>query len=520
MKKDTIVFVAITDYDNLGVGYMAALLKDAGFITKIIDFRAGKPGLLRRLKKIDPLIVGFSLIFLNNFSRFCGLIKYLRDNGINCHFTAGGHYASLRHEFVFQNIPELDSIIRFEGEYPLLELAKQIAEKKEWKNIDSLAFRENDKIVTNPVRPPEKDLDKLPYPLRSSLKEYAFGKKFTTILAGRGCLHNCSFCNTREFYRQAKGPIKRIRKPESVAGEMSFLYNEQRCSVFIFHDDDFPVKSLSIPDWTERFCTDLQKTELNKKILWKINCRTDDVEEERFSLMKNNGLYLVFIGLEDGTDTGLKRLNKQLNISDNIKGISILKKLKIDFDYGFMLFQPTTTFSTLSENLDFLQVLCGDGYTPVTFLRLIPLYDTKIERELREEGRLIHTNGTDDYEFHEGSMNRYYKFIMSCLAEWQGSPQGLENISKWARNYCSVYKRYYKADSASRGICRKIKKIIGESNIFLLGTMKELAVVFETGSVSDDELFLRTFKQKIAVKHDYFKKEIIKTMGELVSLAG
>ena len=29
MKKDTIVFIAITDYDNLGVGYMAALLSEA-----------------------------------------------------------------------------------------------------------------------------------------------------------------------------------------------------------------------------------------------------------------------------------------------------------------------------------------------------------------------------------------------------------------------------------------------------------------------------------------------------------
>jgi hypothetical protein len=42
MKNKTVVFVAITDYDNLGVGYMAALLSEAGYKTRIIDFRIRK----------------------------------------------------------------------------------------------------------------------------------------------------------------------------------------------------------------------------------------------------------------------------------------------------------------------------------------------------------------------------------------------------------------------------------------------------------------------------------------------
>ena len=94
MIKDTIVFVAITDYDNLGVGYMAALLSEAGYQTKIIDFRVRKSVLVKILQKLDPLLVGFSIIFLNHINRFIGLIKYLRDEEINCHFTAGGHYAT------------------------------------------------------------------------------------------------------------------------------------------------------------------------------------------------------------------------------------------------------------------------------------------------------------------------------------------------------------------------------------------------------------------------------------------
>jgi anaerobic magnesium-protoporphyrin IX monomethyl ester cyclase len=518
MKKDMVVFVTITDYDNLGIGYMSAVLEKSGYNTKIIDFRRKRSDLLKSLKKTDPLIIGFSIIFLNHIDQFTDLIKYLRYNGIVCHFTAGGHYASLRHEELFQIIPQLDSIIRFEGEYPMLELVKCISNNLEWKRIPGLAFKEDDKIITNPVWPPENDLDKFPYPTRSSLKEYAFGKKFTVILAGRGCTHNCSFCNTRIFYHQARGPVKRIRKPESVAGEMNFLFKEKGCSVFIFHDDDFPVKSSGSQNWVMKFCNELERTGLSKKIMWKINCRTDDIEEQSFSLMKKNGLFLVFLGLEDGTNKGLKRLNKQLDVNDNIRGLNILKKLNIGFDYGFMLFQPSTTFITLNENLDFLRLVCGDGYTPVTFLRLIPLYETQAEKELRDAGRLIRTNGTEDYKFSEEAMNMYYSYAMSCISEWQNSPDGLEITAKWARNYCLVYQHYYDVDPEGIKICNRIKKIISDSNIFLLDFMKDLAEVFESGSDKYSEQMLIDFNEKIEVNHNYFRKEIINTMAELVTL--
>jgi radical SAM superfamily enzyme YgiQ (UPF0313 family) len=366
---------------------------------------------------------------------------------------------------------------------------------------------------------PEKDLDKFPYPTRSPLKEYAFGKKFTVILAGRGCMHNCSFCNTRTFYQQAKGPVKRIRKPESVVAEMSSLVKDKDCSVFIFHDDDFPVKSSRTQNWLMKFCSELERNGPGRKVMWKINCRTDDVDEDSFSLMKKNGLFLVFLGLEDGTNQGLKLLNKQLDVNDNIRGLDTLKKLNIGFDYGFMLFQPSTTFRSLNENLEFLRLVCGDGYTPVTFLRLIPLYETLAEKELRDAGRLIHSNGNEDYKFSEEGMNRYYSFAMSCISEWQNSPEGVEITAKWARNYCLVYEYYYDVDREGAKICKRIKKIISKSNIFLLDFMKDLAYIFESGSDIYSGQKLNDFKEKIEKNHNYFRREIINTMAELVTLA-
>lgn len=507
------------DYDNLGIGYMASILSQAGIKSKTVDFHKNKQEILRIIKKTDPLLIGFSILFHNHINIFFDLVNFLRKEGILCHFTAGGHYASLKPAQLFDFIPLLDSIVRFEGEYTLLELVKCISSGEDWRRTKGIAYRQNGEIIMNTLRPLEKDLDKFPFPVRSPLKEYAFKKKFATIIAGRGCIYNCSFCNTREFYHQASGPIKRIRKPEMVIREMKYLNNKKGCSVFLFQDDDFPLKSKLFPSWITSFCCELERTGLNKKVIWKMACRPDEIEEEIFLLMKNNGLYQVFLGIEDGTDIGLKRLNKHMTVEKSLKGINILRKLKIDFDYGFILFQPLTTFRSLDENLDFLKQICGDGQTPVSFLRLITLYETRVEKELSKAGRLIESDGIKEYSFLQEAMNRYYDFIMDCFTEWLRYPDGVENVAKWARNYCSVFLHYFYVLPEATKFYKKIKKIISESNLFLLDTMKELSVTFKTGDYKKDTEFLDCCKKKIKIKHDHYRNKIIQTMAEVLSFA-
>jgi radical SAM superfamily enzyme YgiQ (UPF0313 family) len=302
-----------------------------------------------------------------------------------------------------------------------------------------------------------------------------------------------------------------------VIREMEYLYNKRGCSVFLFQDDDFPVMSKLSPEWIRIFCSELERTGLNKKVIWKIACRPDEVKEETFLLMKNNGLFQVFLGIEDGTDDGLKRLNKHMTVEKSIKGINILKKLKIDFDYGFILFQPGTTFKSLIENLGFLQKICDDGYTPVTFLKLIPLYDTRVEKELSETGRLFDSDGVKEYCFPEEAMNNYYDFIMDCFTEWLRYPDGVENVAKWARNYCSVFLNYFYDLPEAAKFSGKIKRIISESNLFLLDNMGELADIFKTVKDQKNQVFFDKRRKKIKTKHDQYRDKIILTMADMLS---
>ena len=519
MNTHPVIFIAFEEFDNLGVGYLVSLLSEAGYKSKIIDFHCGKKKILETLKKEKPLIVGFSLIFQYHINEFKELISYLRKEGIKCHFTAGGYYASLRFDDLFKHIPSLDSIVRFEGEYPILELVNCIQTKTDWRKVKNIAFKDNGRIIANALQSPEEDLDKLPFPERSGTREYALGKKFATIIAGRGCVNNCSFCNTREYFKQSLGPYKRLRSPENVVRELEFLFSEKECSVFLFEDDDFPVNTKNGSDWIKEFCNELKRKKLVDKIIWKINCRPDEVEFNQFSLMKRHGLYLVFLGIDDGTDIGLSRLNKHMTIKESLHGIDILKRLEISFDYGFMLFQPTSTFKSVSDNLDFLTLICGDGYTPLIFLKLRPYFDTLIEKELRKEGRLKGKPGFLDYDFLNISLNHFHEFLSDCLTEWLRSPDGFVNLSRWARNYATVFSSYNEISPEFLIIKSDIKEVVSKSNLFLLDTMKKLIPIFESGKYNPIKYTdLTEYRENIIISHAHYKERIINSIKQICNL--
>ena len=520
MNSDPVVFIAFEEFDNLGIGYLSSVLSENGYRSSVIDIRDGKEEILNILLTTKPLIVGFSVIFQYHIYEFEELIIFLRRGGIECHFTAGGQYASMRYEELLNIIPSLDSIVRFDGEYTFLELVNCISSGKNWKEITGIVYKNNNQVIVNRLRTVEKDLDKFPLPMRSPLKEYAFGRKFATILAGRGCIYNCSFCYLREYYNLSTGPVKRIRKPEKVVWEIELLHHKMDCSVFLFQDDDFPVKTNNGAGWIRKFCSELNSKNLVNNIIWKINCRPDEVNYDSFALMKKHGLFLVFLGIEDGTDIGLVRLNKHNTVAKSVEGINILKTLNIGFDFGFLLFQPWSTFKSVIDNLNFLEEICGDGFSPVTFMKMMPYSGTPVEKELGDLGRLKGKPGFLDYDFEVCALDHYYKFTTDCFSEWLRDPDGIVNVTKWCRNYISDCTHFFEIIPEINGLSAELKGITAESNIFLLNTMKELAGIFESGKYNKlDYNDLKHFKRNIKRKHKFYTDQIRNVILTLRALA-
>ena len=111
---------------------------------------------------------------------------------------------------------------------------------------------------------------------------------------------------------------------------------------------------------------------LADKAIWKISCSAEYVEADLFGAMRTAGLFLVYMGIEFGVESGLEILFKQMTIAGNIAAVDTLKALDLDFSYGFMLFDPSSTFELVRGNIAFLRRIVGDGSAPAVFSRMLP----------------------------------------------------------------------------------------------------------------------------------------------------
>ena len=127
-----VVLIGFRRAENLGLGYLASTLRARGYRVEILEFEDTVENIVAAVRRHDPILVGFSLIFQFYIERYAALIRTLRTHGVNAHFTIGGHFPTLSYRHTLDLIPELDSVVRFEGESTLLELADCLSTARPW----------------------------------------------------------------------------------------------------------------------------------------------------------------------------------------------------------------------------------------------------------------------------------------------------------------------------------------------------------------------------------------------------
>jgi radical SAM superfamily enzyme YgiQ (UPF0313 family) len=423
----------------------------------------------------------YSLIFQYYLPKFATLASYLRDNGVNCHFCAGGHYPSLRYAEMLAMAPALDSIVRCEGELTLAELVTCLAEGRDWHQVTGIAYRSATGCIATPPRALIAELDELPYPDRPFEDPAILGKKSCPILASRGCARHCSFCSIRQFYINAPGRKVRVRDPEKVVAEMRCLHTERRDSIFLFQDDDFPVRGEFGRRWVERFVDALRTKGLADRIIWKISCRADEVEPVLFSRMREAGLYAVYLGLESGNEDGLRALNKNLTVETSLRAIAMLKSMDLSVGYGFMLFDPSSTFASVRENVSFLRQIAGDGSMEAHFCRMVPYAGTPIEASLARESRLRGSAIDPSYEFLDPRMDKFFNMLDPVTTGWINAPDGPANQIMWVWQEYWVLKRLFPPLDGFETYRQFLRSITQRSNEYLLDLVEKASYVFEAG---------------------------------------
>jgi radical SAM superfamily enzyme YgiQ (UPF0313 family) len=506
------MLVGFQEQSNLGLGYLSAVLKQHGYRVDVFDFDQDPAVIVRHARSSNPMLIGFSLIFQFYVERFAKLVRMLRQEGVDCHFTMGGHFPSLSYRHAFELMPEVDSIALFEGEITLLELTDVLSLGGPWRDIQGLAYRHGAEVVANRMRPLLRDLDELPYPERNDIRPmFMVGRKAMPIVASRGCIRTCSFCSIHVYYRSAPGKIVRTRKPTSVVEEMRALYDDQRVRVFLFQDDDFPLYGPKWRKWANDFVDELYRQKLAGNVIWKINCRADAVDAELMARMRDAGLYVVYMGLESGSEAGLETLHKEITIRENLKAVETLKGLGLHFEYGFMLFDPSSSFETIAESLAFLRTIVGDGSAPASFCRMVPYDGTPIKDELVRSGRFKGDICNPDYDFLDPRIEDLFHALnrMVHVSGWIHGVEALTPQLQCANTEIAVMERLFSPLSGLGAYKEAIEALTRAANETLFSIVEDTWRAFKDGNVPawTPELVRKetiSFRERLFALHDEF----------------
>lgn len=432
-RPQRVLLVGFQDQDNLGLGYLVSAVTEAGHSADVVTYQSDPEPLLERVRAEAPDLIGFSLIFQYMAPDFARVIQALREAGVTAHITMGGHYPSFDHAEVLRRMPGLDSIVRFEGEVTLADLLHRMAGGRDWRETDGIAYRLADGTIhSNRPRAPVADLDELPWPDRSNIVCETHSFPTAAILGSRGCPWKCSFCSIRPFYEAQGGELRRLRRPERVVDEMVELFESRSVSTFLFQDDDFLASGRRAREWAGSIAGLIQDRGYAGRIVFKISCRSDEIEEATIRRLMAGGLTHVYMGVESGDDTSLLNMNKKIKPETHLRAGRILKSLGLSFDFGFMLMDPWSTFDSVRTNIDFLEEIVGDGWSVAPFCRMLPYAGTPVRRRLEEEGRLLGSPFEPDYRFLDPRLDLFYDWLLATFHTRNFTSAGLCQTLRYA----------------------------------------------------------------------------------------
>jgi len=276
------------------------------------------------------------------------------------------------------NQPCVDYLVLGEGEIPLKNLLDNIDSTNNLRQIRSIVFKDNHKIINTGRAELNQDLDSLPFPARhlTHYKKYSSvlskTNPVTTMFTSRGCPYNCLFCD-----RPTLGKIFRARSAKNVVDEMEEC-QKMGIKEILIYDDTFTVNRQRVID----ICSEIQKRNLN--INWDVRARVDTVDENLLKAMKVSGCQRIHYGVEAGTQKILDVLRKGITLEQVEKAFRLSRKIGLETLAYFMIGSPTETKEDILETIKFAKKLKPD-FAHITITTPFPstdLYRMGLEQKI------------------------------------------------------------------------------------------------------------------------------------------
>ncbi len=374
---------------QMGIAQLSSVLKKAGHQTDllVLDRKYKKRNFTltdNKFKSAQYGVVCFSSVY-SEFEFIKEIAQYIKDR-FNVFSILGGVHATISPEESYLDI--FDSLCIGEGEDAMLELADRLEKGADISSVRNLWLKQNGKVIRNKTREFIQDLDSLPFVERDLWQPLIFDKNTRlTILLGRGCPYNCTYCCNHRIREVASGKYVRMRSVENIIAEMRYLLSKFPAITEYFLEIETLGANI---DWLTALCDQIYlfNEGLEKKLSFSANLRIyDNLDFDLiFTNLKKANFESVIIGLESGNERIRKEvLNRQYSNATVLKAVESAREHGIKVGIFNLIGIPSETLNDFKDTLRLNQQIQPDWHATSIFF---PYKGTKLYDFAKEQGLL------------------------------------------------------------------------------------------------------------------------------------
>jgi hopanoid biosynthesis associated radical SAM protein HpnJ len=299
-----------------------------------------------------------------------------------------GAHVAVQREQAMAASPAIDFVCGTEFDFTIQE----VAQGRPLSSVAGLSYRSNGSVKRTIERPVLEDMDALPYVVDVYhrdlvIEQYFIGyllHPYVSVYTGRGCRSKCTFC----LWPQTVGGHRyRTRSVEHVVTEIARARQLFPQVKEYFFDDD-------------TFTDDLPRAEAIARglgklgVTWSCNAKAN-VPEATLKVLKDNGLRLLLVGYESGSQDILNNVRKGVRIDRARQFTRDAKALGIKIHGTFIMGLPGETRETIEETIRFAQDIDPDTMQ-VSLAAPYPgttLYQQALEQGWLGDGSLVDGDG-------------------------------------------------------------------------------------------------------------------------------
>ncbi|RLD65206.1 MAG: hypothetical protein DRI84_07260 [Bacteroidetes bacterium] len=315
----------LADINNEDASYFEDKLeKSKKQIVEIIDKE------LNSLDIDNTLLFGFTSKF-HQWIPAMVVSKAIKQKSPSAKIVVGGFGSKEAALEAMKMNPHFDFATWGEGEYPLLELAKQLNDKTyDFDNVARMFYRKQGAIVLSTTNRSEYlNFQNYPFP---SFDDYIANypepdKKYKIVIpinSSRACSWNkCKFCDYNSGYKF------RVRSPENIIDEIEFIANKYKSVCFSFVDNDIFINQQHFEKLLDLMIESKNKHHYDYEF-WAEMIPNENLNSVLLKKMQITGFSQVFIGYDGISDSLLSKMNKSNNFSTNLFFVKFALKNDID----------------------------------------------------------------------------------------------------------------------------------------------------------------------------------------------